>query len=247
LSDKKYFFLCIYSKIKKINSNSDFAGGIIGYNVGGGQINRSYSYGSISGLGIIGGIVGEAEVDIISSAAIVDLDGFVSIGGLAGWISYSEIQDCYSHGTVTADSQVGGFVGLSNFTNISKSYSATIVNADIDSGGFSSTNEGNIEDCYWNIDIANQQIGNYGGNSAGLTGLTTEQMTGTNALDNMVELDFTTIWKLTDSYPVLEWEYSVDFLLKPYLTTPEDQSSFLIHNSRFRFFYNILLADSGTQ
>jgi hypothetical protein len=52
-------------------------------------------------------------------------------------------------------------------------------------------------------------------------------MTGTNALDNMVELDFTTIWKLTDSYPVLEWEYSVDFLLKPYLTTPEDQSSFL--------------------
>lgn len=195
--------------------------------MGGGQINRSYSYGSISGLGIVGGITGEAEVNIISSASIVELDGFVSIGGLAGWISNSVIQDSYSHGTVSADAQGGGLVGLVNFTSISKSYSATIVNSEYGSGGFSGINEGNIEDCYWNTEIANQQLGNSGGNSAGLTALTTEQMTGTNAFDNMVALDYTSIWKLTDSYPVLEWEYSVDFLLKPDLTEPEDQSSFI--------------------
>ena len=43
-------------------------------------------------------------------------------------------------------------------------------------------------------------------NSDGGTGLTTDEMTGEDAETNMTGFDFTSMWMITDNYPILQWQ-----------------------------------------
>ena len=94
------------------------------------------SYGSISRTGLIG----------------VDVSSVEHVGGLAGH-NRGEINDAYSIGSVSGDSDVGGLVG-SNEATISDSYATGDVSGDSDVGGLVGSNEATISDSYATGDVS---------------------------------------------------------------------------------------------
>jgi len=59
---------------------------------------------------------------------------------------------------------------------------------------------GTVTDSYWDINATGQKI------SAGGKGLTTEEMTGSTARENMEGFDFGETWRPTEEYPRLTWQ-----------------------------------------
>jgi hypothetical protein len=129
-----------------VTGTGDYVGGIAGLNSEGGQINESFSDGTVTGVNHTGGIAGAnkdlayIENSYSSSAA----SGASSVGGLTGHNFYASIVNCYSTGVVTGSGDyVGAMVGM---------------------------NQGRSFGCFWNTDTAGVSAGGAG------KGLTTEQM-----------------------------------------------------------------------
>ena len=74
-------------------------------------------------------------------------------------------------------------------------------------GAFAGVNSGMIEHGYWDKESTGMDTGVDQGDPEGATGLSTAQMTGPSAEQNMREFDWVNIWRTTeDGYPVLRWE-----------------------------------------
>jgi hypothetical protein len=167
-------------------------GGLIGYNEG--YISDSSAIGNVLiGYEIGGGFVGENRGRILASLSRGSLLGLEFLGGFAG-VNDGRISNCYSTGSVTVPSPnehgdiypvrgLGGFSSI-NFGTIENSYSAGNVFADefaLDNGwvgGFIAGNAGNVEDCFWDIELqaygVTESIGiNDGGVIVNTTGLST--------------------------------------------------------------------------
>lgn len=166
-------------------------GGLAGANRGG-EIHDSYATGFISaGGGRVGGLVGQNQNDgvIANSYALSDVSGAEIVGGLVGR-NRASLRTSYSTGQVFADDEehAGGFLG-------------------------SNVQEGNVETSYWDTEGSgfSKGVGEDPGiddpsNFEGFAGLTTAQMSGTAALDNMAGFDFDEIWAVVDGdYPTLAW------------------------------------------
>jgi len=172
------------------------SGGVVGIN-NGGDISESYSKSDISSSdGVrIGGLVGfnTNGGDISKSYVIGDISGDDRIGGIVGDNSESSIHETYYNGTVIGDRHVGGVVGQDG---------------------------GDITDSYWNsdndiiesgedisLDIINDEFRRS-------IGLSTDDMKGDSAVDNMSDSSFTSrgfdwddTWSTVDSdYPILQWQ-----------------------------------------
>ncbi|MCC5905962.1 MAG: hypothetical protein JJU13_07150 [Balneolaceae bacterium] len=168
------------------------AGGIVGWNRDDGEVSESYSTGNISGQDRLGGLVGRNE----GSASILR---------------------SYALGNVTSDNpipgRIGGLVGASTSSGlISETYAAGEVsgpgpNLGQDRGGIAGSNTTEIENSYWDTEATGQSDGVGDGTEDGTTGLTTAEMTGPEAEDNMTGFDWDDIWLTTpDSYPILWWQ-----------------------------------------
>jgi len=152
-------------------------GGLVGYNEGG-TIDESYATGSIEGSGDrVSGIVGENNVETVT--------------------------DSYSTGSVEGDEAVGGLVGKNaERSNISESYAAGSVEGNKRTGGLVGVNNGTVTNSYWDTGAAGQSTS--AGNG---TGLTTVEMTGSSARNNMRGFDFTDTWETVGGdYPILSWQ-----------------------------------------
>jgi hypothetical protein len=74
-------------------------------------------------------------------------------------------------------------------------------------GAFAGENSGMIDHGYWDQESTGMDTGVNQGDYEGTTGLTTAEMTGAAAEQNMREFDWVNIWRTTeDGYPVLRWE-----------------------------------------
>ena len=74
-------------------------------------------------------------------------------------------------------------------------------------GGYTAVNLGTIDHGYWDQELTGMDVGVDEGDPEGATGLTTSEMTGPAAEQNMPEFDWVNIWRTTeDGYPVLRWE-----------------------------------------
>lgn len=148
-------------------------------------------------------------------------------GGLVGGTrAGSTIQNVFVTGDVHGDSRVGGFVGGHRGTITDCAFVATSggdVSAHEDVGGFSGTDDGTIERCFCATDVdgfSDHAFVNNNGteidcyfdssltsasNQSDAVGLTTSEMTGSDAESNMSGFDFTNTWvtRPTD-YPILE-------------------------------------------
>ncbi len=197
-------------------------GGLVGFNVNGGSITRSYATGNVTGtnttanLGYVGGLVGangySGDGGSISQSYAT---GTVraSSGPVGGFVGHNEgsITDSYATGAVIGQgsaSNIGGFAGV-NFVNgtISNSYSTGYVAGGTQLGGFVGYNNGTngaISNAYWNTQTSGQLQGSAGGLSGGMTGRTTAQLQG-----GLPSGFSSSIWGTgSNLYPYFTWRYS---------------------------------------
>jgi len=222
-------------------SGSSYVGGLVGYSydeitdsyctadvdgggeVGGlvadstGSITRSYATGSVFGGSSVGGLVGYQGGyyggTITESYATGSVYGGTDYaGGLVGYSDgyyIGDITDSYAAGDVSADGgYVGGLVGYMYDGSITTSYAVGAVSIDGggDAGGLVADGDNaSITDSYWDTETSGQPS-SYGG-----TGLTTDEMTGDDAPNNMVGFDFQSNWNTTSSYPELVWQEEQSF------------------------------------
>lgn len=192
----------------EVTAEEGGAGGLVGGNTGG--IHRSHSDVDVNVVDgrSAGGLVGNNNGEINRSYATGDVEAEASVGGLVG-NNLGTINDSYATGDVTGETQremeVGGLVGT-NLGWVFRSYAVGEVNNDEDEntyvGGLVGRNEreDGVTDSYWDVDSTGKADSHNG------TGLTTEEMTGGSAAENMDGFDFTETWETAESYPRLAWQ-----------------------------------------
>ena len=186
------------------------------------EINESSSEIDISARGPVGGLVGLNSGGfnggtIRYSKATGNIEatepGPFIAGGLLG-SNFGAIYDSYSIVTVTIQddgnsrSVAGGLVGR-NRGQIRQSYTASETFGEGVTGGLAGENDngGTLLNTHWDVTAAGQDDGVGAGETDGTTGLTTDEMQGAAAEDNMDGFDFQEIWRtVTGDYPALQWE-----------------------------------------
>ena len=183
----------------------EVVGGLVGQNEG--TIRESYTSNYVSGDSVLGGLVGWNYGGIVESYSTSDVTGGSTVGGLVGTnhaIPRTEgtVVKSYSTGDVSGEEEVGGLVGHNRVDgDVSESYATGRVMGDNKVGGLVGVSSGDVSNSYWDTG-ANQR-----NNSVAGTGLTTDEMTGSAARENMDGFDFGETWRTTeDDYPRLAWQ-----------------------------------------
>jgi len=180
-------------------------GGLVGLNQG--VIWRSYVTGRVrgdedSGGEAVGGLVGINRGVVGGSYATGEVSGDERVGGLVGVTTGMTVTGSYARGNVTGNEEVGGLVGFSD-GEVRESYAAGNVTGSEGVGGLvgGHSDSANSDNSYWDINTTGQN------ESDGGTPLTTPEMTGSAARENMEGFDFEAAWRTTeDDYPILSWE-----------------------------------------
>ncbi|MCC5942380.1 MAG: hypothetical protein JJU37_12645 [Balneolaceae bacterium] len=190
---------------------NDYTGGVSGSNNG--TIFRAFASGTVDGNSEVGGLAGRNHNGglIDESHASSSVNAVERVGGLVGSNGTGSpiIRNSYSRGRVTStEPVVGGLVGNLGSTGLIEfSYSTGSVNGPGIAGGLIGLSSGTVEGSYWNSESSGQ--GDASGNSAeveGATSLTTEQMQGEGASDEMSAFNWESIWMTTTTYPILIWQ-----------------------------------------
>ena len=186
-------------------TGEDFVGGIAGY-IDYGTVANCYNSGSVTATGnidYVGGIAGRNDsgtiINCYNTGNVTAAGNNVSAGGIAGRNDAGgTVRNCYNTGTVTAtgdDSSSGGIAGHNDGRGtIRNCYNTGTVTASGNNSsaggviGYSGYNSP-VTNCYYDKSVCGD-IGAAGGRdieTKKLTGLTTAQMTGADALssDNM--------------------------------------------------------------
>jgi hypothetical protein len=227
----------VIKNVGLINPNiegGDYVGSLVAkhYN---GIITNCYVKGGIVRGGLaVGGLTGYSRNDVFrcySTAAVIGED---CVGGLAGATGGyasagnppgpdpAKITDCYSLGEVSGDMGVGGLVGY-NFVwgggwgdsfpaTITNCYSAGAVSGNSHVGGLIGYNNGEINDCFWDVNSSGQAS-----SSGGTDKTTTEMQTESTFTD--AGWDFVgeavngtnDIWAICEgtNYPKLSWQVPI--------------------------------------
>jgi len=179
-------------------------GGLVGFNSG--IVEASYAMSSVKGNQEVGGLVGLNGGYIEEAYVVSNVTGDEVVGGLAG-SNGGFINESYSMGNLTGNGVVGGLVGA-NGGVVKTSYTTSNVIGDEKAGGLVGSHDSfgvRPESSYWDINSTGQEI------SAGGTGLTTDEMTGSAARENMDGFDFDETWgTMEDDYPRLAWQSETD-------------------------------------
>jgi hypothetical protein len=187
-----------HSSVKIAGGQSNFAGGLVGYNCGDGVVESSYATGAITAgtCSYVGGLVGAntayVEDSFATGAATTGSSGECSpspsAGGLVGYnfgvgSSPGTVINSYSTGAAVggSGSDVGGMVGYSFDGTISDSYSTGAPSGGEFVGGFiGDDGSAALTDTYWDTTTSgvtnlSQGAGNIS-NATGITGLSTSQL-----------------------------------------------------------------------
>ena len=162
------------------------------------QLTFCSSQGSLAGTNYVGGLAGyNSGGSVYYSYSNADITGNNEVGGIIGYVIDGELVDSYSHSTVSGIEKVGGLVGYLSGSNaiISRSLSTGTVEGQADVGGLlGSNNSGSVYYSYWDTQSSGEA------NSAGGTGLTTNQMQNQASFSNF---NFNQVWAFSgpDTYP----------------------------------------------
>ena len=184
----------------------NYVGGVVGFNRS--TVTNCYNTGSVTAEDVVasvGGVVGESFGTIKNCYNTGDVTATADnskIGGVVGNNNDGTVTNSYNTGSITADenfSHVGGVVGLnrseSKVTNCYNTGSITAGGYESRVGGVvGSVYSRQVNNCYYDRTAVTIQGASADNNWKALgdttadtvTGLTTAQMTGANALDNMV-------------------------------------------------------------
>jgi len=181
-------------------TGGDSVGGIIGFNRG--NVTRSYFTGSVKGRDdYVGGIVGSNSGGLVSQTySEARVSGSLMVGGIVGRNhGGGDVELSYAAGRVSATAQAGGLVGVLGY--------------EYQLAGRESV----LRDSYWdtqatgqNEAVGNERSGNGEATVENVEGLSTDEMQGDSAEENMNALNFVNTWAtVDDDYPVLSWQTSV--------------------------------------
>lgn len=210
-----------------VTGSSFSVGGLIGINSS--DVNTCYATGDVTGSGSrVGGLVGVNSADVVESYAEGDVNGEEGVGGLVGEL-YGNVQNSYAQGNVEGDLNVGGLVGGFEFGTLTEGYATGEVFGAIRVGGLvGKTEDGDIIEGYWDIEAANRDDG-IGSGDGDVTGLSTDEMQGMTAEENMDGLDFEDKWAVQtepDNYPALQWQLNnVTFTVSIPAIEPDDETT----------------------
>ncbi|MEZ3163923.1 VWD domain-containing protein [Halorubrum sp. RMP-47] len=245
----------------QVEGSEGTIGGLVGLNYPGGRISDSSASGTVRGTANVGGLVGFNDAEITRTVATVDVNGTDRVGGLVGLtqgtVRYATadssvngsagvgglagtvggqgtIEYASASSTVTGSTRVGGLVG-ENGNVVRQTFATGTVADSSDSGGLVGNNTkyrdtGTVTSSYWDEESTGQATS--AGNG---TGLTTAQMTGTAAADNMTGLDFETVWQVDlEGYPTLVWQGESERISIPFEATFDEGLEGWTVNHRFR-------------
>ena len=204
------------------DDEANAVGGLVGQNRG--TIEASRSSGTVTGARQVdsqdpfqgqygqfwtGGLVGYNEGIVSNSTSSADVTGSIAVGGLVGQQEAGPgtptIENSSAHGRVSAPgfttgTGVGGLVGRT-YGEVRDSFATGAVSGSgyflQEVGGLAGSNTGTIRDSYWDRENSGRS------DSAGGTPLTTAEMTGAAARENMSGFDFENTWVVpgTGEYP----------------------------------------------
>jgi len=159
------------------------AGGLLGRDVGGSIIKNCKASGVITSEGETGGLVGRLNDGIISDCYSSATANGKPAGGLVGSIGSAAgiIENSHASGTVNqlTGGHIGGFVGSQIAgSTVRNCFSTGLVNGTnpANIGGFDGETTGNYSNNYWNIETSGTTKGVENTNVAGVTGLTSEEI-----------------------------------------------------------------------
>lgn len=185
-----------------------FLGGLVGSH-GLGTIRNVTASGAVNGIEAasirgsseIGGLIGVSNGPVRGATATGNVNGSDIVGGLIGK-NIDSIQYTKATGTVTGKEYVGGLIGQNSAGTIEYSFAVGSTGGTDYVGGLvgqQSQSRGMVQNSYWDTQATGQS------SSAGsATGLTTAQMIGEAARNNMTAFEFGSIWQTqSDDYPRL--------------------------------------------
>ncbi|NGP75277.1 hypothetical protein G3570_01420 [Balneolaceae bacterium YR4-1] len=202
-----------YSSAKGDVSGAVNVGGLIGSSFNTvGPVLVSYATGNVTGEQNVGGLIGIYNGSGLinqgyASGSVTSTNNGSFAGGLIGRLLSGELSKSYALGDVSGYSGVGGAIGRNDTDgSVTETYAAGRVTATQFYGGLMGVNQGVLNASYWDTETSGQAGPVWdpyqGVNNA--TGLTTSEMTGTNAQLNMSEFDWLTTWKTGTGYPVFK-------------------------------------------
>ncbi len=199
------------SSITIVPDSIELVGGLVGLN--GGLITKSYSTGDVSGSSAVGGLAGRnadnSDSRIVESWSSSAVSGDKETGGLVG-ANGGLVDKSYASGSVSGSQRVGGLVGINedvSSASVSESYAVGNVSGNEDVAGLIGINDGESSSNFWDTESTGQDSGVGEGVFEGVTGLTTSEMQGGSAEQNMEGFDFQNTWNtVMNGYPALQWE-----------------------------------------
>ena len=207
------------------------SGGLIGVNTG--TVQRCVNRGDVTAgaeEGSAGGLIGLNGGDVHSSAATGSVGSTGednSVGGLVGTNGSGEVSDAFANCEVTGDGTfaVGGLAGR-NLAEIESVWVGGPVGEGDAVGGLVGENTGQLTEAYWDIEVTGQSAGvGSGGDDLAEAGLSTAEMQGQEAEENMTALDFEETWDIVtdpDDYPILQFQDEP-------VADPPEQPSLTVH------------------
>jgi hypothetical protein len=172
-------------------------GGLVGINSI--TVRKGTASGAVNGSEAVGGLVGDNDGTVSNASASGAVTGSDNVGGLVG-DNFGTVRNGTASGAANGSSQVGGLVGDNTGGTVRDTFATGTVAGSEDVGGLVGfRNGGTITGSYWDVNTTGQPT------SSGGTGLTTAQMTGEAARENMSALDFEGTWVVggPDGYPQL--------------------------------------------
>ncbi|WP_459194391.1 GLUG motif-containing protein [Halosimplex sp. J119] len=183
-------------------------GGAVGRISASGAVTDSSASVAVDASTNTGGFVGWLNAGTLASvSATGDVSAESRVGGLAGQNNEGTVRNAYATGSVSGTNDVGGLVGEMEDASMTSVYSAGTVDGENRVGGVVGSSDGGTSDGYWDVESSGMDdaVGrDRSGSESDATGLTTAEMTGQSAVENMPALDTSTFWAPTDEYPVLQ-------------------------------------------
>jgi len=188
-----------------VNSNSDRAGGWVGYiddNSGGVTVAKCFSTGNVEGGNgnWVGGFAGEIDAHSVSKCFSRGNASSTAdwVAGFAGQFKGGSLTDCYSRGSAEGNDYVASFVGQM-WGNLANCYATgKVVGADTDVGGLVAFwSAGVVSNSFWDKDASGQS------SSAGGDGKTTINLKQRQLFTD-AGWDFVATWAIS---PVCNYGY----------------------------------------
>ena len=188
-----------------VKGKGEDRGGIVGYMSGGGEVNRCYVIGTVTGYREVGGIAGYGVGTIKNCYALADVtaagdNAGYNAGGIAGYAYGVTIENCYYSGEVSASGSAGGIAG--------NAWRGTIQNCVSLAESVTGSNANRIAGYNYNATLTN----NYAWNGTKVSGSPTSDGEDLTYTDGTLSPQFSEIfgsdnsaWEFTDNgLPILK-------------------------------------------